>query len=41
MNYSLSFQDRFIGYKEALINHQIINDYFDDEYIKNILFRKY
>ena len=38
LNYSLSFQDRFIGYKEALINHQIINDYFDDEYIKKYSF---
>lgn len=38
LNYSLSFQDRFIGYKEALIHHQIINDYFDDEYIKKYSF---
>ena len=38
LNYSLSFQDRFIGYKEALINHQIINDYFYDEYIKKYSF---
>lgn len=38
LNYSLSFQDRFIGYKEALIHHQIIKDYFDDEYIKKYSF---
>lgn len=33
LNYSLSFQDRFIGYKQALIQHNIIKNYEDEEYI--------
>lgn len=33
LDYSLSFQDRFIGYKQALIQHGIIKNYEDKDYI--------
>lgn len=33
LNYSLSFHDRFIGFKESLINHHIIQGYCDEHYI--------
>lgn len=38
LNYSLSFQDRFIGYKEALIHHHLINGYCDEQYIHKYSF---
>lgn len=38
LNYSLSFQDRFIGYKEALIHHHILQGYCDDQYIRRYSF---
>ena len=34
LNYSSSFKDRFIGFKEALVKHDIIQSYCDEEYIK-------
>lgn len=33
LNYSSNFQDRFLGYKQALIYHGIIQNFQDDEYI--------
>lgn len=38
LNYSLSFQDRFIGFKQALINHHILKGYCDDDYIHQYSF---
>lgn len=38
LNYSMSFQDRFIGFKEALMKHHIIQGYCDDAYIRQYSF---
>lgn len=33
LNYSFSFQDRYFGYKQALIKNKIINHFLDEDYI--------
>lgn len=38
LNYSLSFQDRFLGYKLALMNHNIIHGFNDEDYIHKYSF---
>lgn len=40
LDYSFSFQDRFVGYKQALINHQIIKKFDEDDYIYRYSFLK-
>ena len=34
LDYSLSFQDRFLGYKLALMNHHMIQTFHDNTYIQ-------
>ena len=40
LDYSFSFQDRFMGYKQALINHGMIESYDDENYIMKYSFLK-
>ena len=38
LDYSLSFQDRFLGYKLALMNHHMIQTFHDNTYIQRYSF---
>lgn len=40
LNYSISFQDRFTGFKEALLKNGIIRHFYDHEYIEKYSFLK-